>query len=131
MPASGGEPRRLTWHSAPDAVLGWTPDGKEILFTSLRTTFSRFAELFTVSVKSGMPEKLPLPMGFEGSYSPDGNHLAYITKITENYPFKRYRGGLASDIIIYDLKNNTAENITHNHANDGKQFIRISFFYLR
>ena len=27
MPASGGVPRRLTWHPAPDTVLGWTPDG--------------------------------------------------------------------------------------------------------
>jgi len=54
------------------------------------------------------------------SFSPDGNYLAYITKITENYPFKRYRGGLTSDIIIYDLRNNSAENITNNHANDGK-----------
>src|SRR5690242_6861836 len=28
VPSGGGTPRRLTWHPAPDAVVGWTPDGK-------------------------------------------------------------------------------------------------------
>src|SRR5512138_1451877 len=28
VPASGGVPKRLTWHPSPDRVLGWTPDGK-------------------------------------------------------------------------------------------------------
>ena len=41
-------------------------------------------------------------------------------KITENYPFKRYRGGLTSDILIFDLLQNKVENITDNLANDGK-----------
>src|SRR5215831_2383757 len=27
VPAAGGVPRRLTWHPAPDSVVGWTPDG--------------------------------------------------------------------------------------------------------
>src|SRR5262249_56697794 len=31
MPSSGGEPRRLTFHPAPDQAIGWTEDGK-ILF---------------------------------------------------------------------------------------------------
>src|ERR1700730_6809443 len=75
MPASGGVPKRLTWHPAPDNVLGWTPDGKRILFSSTRTSYSRFAELFTVSPEGGLEEKLPLPMGFEAAYSPDGTHL--------------------------------------------------------
>ena len=32
VPASGGVPKRLTWHPAPDRVLGWTPDGTHIIF---------------------------------------------------------------------------------------------------
>ena len=35
MPASGGEPRRLTFHPASDQALGWTADGK-VLFRSRR-----------------------------------------------------------------------------------------------
>ena len=69
---------------------------------------------------AGCQLKLSIPYGELASYSPDGNYLAYITKITENYPFKRYRGGLASDILVYDLVQNHAENITDSHAIDGK-----------
>src|SRR5579875_2057235 len=38
VPATGGEPKRLTWHPAADTVEGWTPDGKSILFASTRAT---------------------------------------------------------------------------------------------
>jgi tricorn protease len=78
IPAEGGEPKRLTWHPSGDVVLGWTPDGQEVLFTSMRTSFSRFAELFTVNLKGELPKKLPLPMGYEGSFSTDGSHIAYV-----------------------------------------------------
>jgi hypothetical protein len=78
LPASGGVPRRLTWHPASDTVLGWTPDGKKVLFSSNRTSYSRFSKLFTVALDGGLEEELPLPMGFEASYSADGAQLAYV-----------------------------------------------------
>ena len=56
IPADGGEPRRMTWHPSSDIVLGWSPDGKNILFTSRRTSFSRFNELFTVSLEGGLAD---------------------------------------------------------------------------
>src|SRR5580765_5927707 len=31
LPASGGLPRRLTYHGAPDRILEWFPDGKSLL----------------------------------------------------------------------------------------------------
>src|SRR5262249_12287704 len=34
IPATGGTPRRLTYHPSPDRVVGWSPDGKKILFVS-------------------------------------------------------------------------------------------------
>lgn len=121
IPASGGVPTRVTWQSFGDRLIDWHPDGKRLLFASRRESgVGRVSQLYLVSRDGGLPEKLAVPYAELASYSPDGNFLAYITKITENYPFKRYRGGLASDIIIYDLKQNTAENITNNNANDGK-----------
>ncbi len=77
-PPPAGTPKRLTWHPAPDTVLGWTPDGKRILFSSPRTSYSRFAELFTVGLEGGLEEKVPLPMGYEAAFSPDGAQLAYV-----------------------------------------------------
>ncbi|MCU0646168.1 MAG: Tricorn protease like protein, partial [bacterium] len=121
MPALGGVPTRVTYQSFWDRMVDWHPDGKYILFASARENgVQRLGQFYLVSKDGGFPKKLSVPYGELASYSPDGNYLAYITKITENYPFKRYRGGLASDIIIYDLRKNTAENITNNSANDGK-----------
>ncbi len=121
MPALGGVPTRVTYQSHADRMVDWHPDGEHILFASARESgIQRVQQFFLVHKNGGFPEKLGVPYGELASYSPDGNLLAYITKITENYPFKRYRGGLASDIIIYDLRNNTAENITRNKATDGK-----------
>jgi tricorn protease len=121
MSASGGIPTRVTYASYADRMVEWHPDGKRILFASRREAGTpRVNEFFLVNKNGGLPQKLPVPYGELASFSPDGNKLAYITKITENYPFKRYRGGLTSDVIIFDLTTNKAENITNNHANDGK-----------
>ena len=76
-PRSGGVPKRLTWHPAPDRVLGWTPDGKRVIFSSPRTAYSRFAEMFTVPADGGVEEELPFPSGYEASMSPDGQSIAY------------------------------------------------------
>lgn len=118
IPAEGGVPRRVTWHPYPDNVLGWTPDGKNILFTSRRNAYSRFSELYTVSREGGFPEKLPLPMGFEGSYSPDGRRIAYVPLRRAFYAWKRYRGGLATPVWIANLKDSTIEKVPRKDSND-------------
>jgi len=118
MSSEGGEPRRLTWHTSPDTALGWTPDGKEVLFTSGRTAYSRFNELFTVSVEGGFPERLPLPMGYEGTFSPDGKRLAYVPLRRAFNFWKRYRGGTATPIWIADLSDSKIEKIPRTDSND-------------
>jgi len=121
MPASGGVPTRITYQSLRDRLVDWHPDGEHLLIASGRESGRQStSQFYLVSKEGGMPVKLDIPYGELASYSPDGNSLAYITKITENYPFKRYRGGLSSDILIYDLPNKHAENITDSHAIDGK-----------
>ena len=121
MPVTGGVPLRLTWHAAPDRVVDWHPDGKRILFASGRESGTpAYRQFYLVSNKGGMAEKLPVPYGELASFSPDGESLAYVTKITENYPFKRIRSGLASDVYLFDLKKGTAENITKTIATEGK-----------
>ena len=132
MPVTGGLPTRVTYNSYSDRMVDWHPDGEHLLFTSKRESGRQsVSQFYLASREGGMPEKLSIPYGELASYSPEGNSLAYITKITENYPFKRYRGGLSSDVLIHDLVNNTTENITSSHAIDGKPaWVGDQLFYL-
>jgi tricorn protease len=126
VPAAGGVPRRLTYHPSTDVVVGWTPDGKEIIFSSNRMSFSpRFSRLFTISVEGGFPRELPLPMGYEASYSPDGKRVAYVPLPRDPFPgqglsqaWKRYRGGLATPIWIATLADSSIEKIPRRDSND-------------
>jgi len=118
---NGGLPKVITDQSWADRTVEWHPDGQSILFASRREMGPRSSrQFFSVSKDGGHAEKLEIPYGELASYSPDGSKLAYITKITENYPFKRYRGGLSSDIYIYDSNTKKVVNITDNIAIDGK-----------
>jgi tricorn protease len=78
VPATGGEPRRLTYHPGPETAVAWTPDGKSVLFESMRDTPRDLPKLFTMPVAGGPPEEVPLPSGTNASYSPDGKRLAYV-----------------------------------------------------
>ncbi len=125
VPAAGGEPRRLTFHPGPDVAVGWTRDGKSILFRTTRASYSRFEKLYTVPVAGGFPAALPLPMGVEGSFSADGTHLAYVPSwnrrlgaVDAYIAIKHYRGGHAARIWIADLSDSSIMRIPREGSND-------------
>jgi len=102
----GGRPERLTWHPGPDHVQGWAPDGEAVLFASGRINAPRSQPwLWTLSTSGGMPEPLPLPRAFTGSFSTDGAALAYQRVQPWETEFRNYRGGQAQPIRIIDLDN--------------------------
>jgi tricorn protease len=117
--AAGGVPRRLTFHPADEDVLGWTPDGKKILFASWGNSFRHFEDqLYTVPVEGGFPTKLPIPIGDEASFSPDGTHLAYLPHSQWQLAWKRYHGGQTTPIWIADLKDSSVVKIPRENSND-------------
>ena len=126
VPVEGGVPKRLTFHSAPDTPVGWTPDGSKILFHSSRSCLRRCTNLFVVGTEGGLPEMLPLPLAFTGSYSPDGKSLAYapldgaqFLRTPERWvAWKRYRGGTASYLWVIDLASLEVEKIPRTDSND-------------
>ncbi|MEE8201524.1 MAG: hypothetical protein V3R29_10195, partial [Candidatus Acidoferrales bacterium] len=119
IPAEGGEPRRLTYHPGTDMVLGWTPGGTHVLFRSTRVSWTtRFQRLFLVPLEGGLPEPLPVPRGGLTSFSADGQKIAYNPVAREFRTWKRYRGGWAQYIGIYDLEQNTYEELPRVNAND-------------
>jgi tricorn protease len=131
MPAEGGAPERLTYTPSQarddisdrmgpnNLVMGWTHDGQKILFRSRMREWDDFiGQLYLTSLSGGSFEQLPLPRGGFGSFSPDDKKLAYNRIFREFRTWKRYRGGMADDIWIYDFETKKTENITNNPALD-------------
>lgn len=113
VPSGGGEPRQLTFYPsrgplAPrwgydNQVLGWTKDGK-VYFRSQRDSWSLpIARLYTVSPNGGAADVLPMPEAGSGSFSGDGAKIAYSPRFRDFRPEKRYAGGQANKLYIYDL----------------------------
>ncbi len=130
MPSEGGQPRQLTFFQGAAAplsdrmgvhneVLTWTPDSKRILFLSRRDASNGWTKRpFSVSIEGGLPDPLPVSEGGLTSFSPDGTRIAY-NQIFRNFrTWKRYTGGLAQAISIYDLKSNTVEDVPHTDWTD-------------
>ena len=131
MSSEGGQPRQLTFYQGSaqqlndrmgihNEVVAWTPDSKRIVFLSRRDASNGWIKRqFTVSIDGGLPEPLPMDQGGLISFNADGSKIAY-NRIFRNFrTWKRYTGGLAQDIYIYDLKNNLLEQtIPHTDYTD-------------
>jgi tricorn protease len=130
MPVSGGEPLRVTYHGDSDRLLGWWPDGQSLLVQSLRESWTgRVGQFYKVPAEGGLPERLPVPYGEFGAIAPDGKTLAYTPISTDFATWKRYRGGMASDIWLFDLEKLTAELIAPNPAKDSQPMWRGTQVY--
>lgn len=129
--ADGGEPRRLTFTATlgrddigdrmgpNNIVMDWTPDGKNILYRTRAYSFNDFTgQLMTVPVTGGLSQAVPLKNGGFATYSPDGKKLAYNYIFREFRTWKRYKGGMADDIRIFDFDTKKSEKITDNVNQD-------------
>lgn len=115
--AAGGEMRRLTFHPKADYVAGWTPDGTKILFESERVS-DAFTRLYTIEARGGFPVELPLPIAWDGSFSPDGGRIAYTPLPDATVTWRNYRGGQTSPIWIAHLADSRIESLPHHNSND-------------
>src|SRR5262245_48378214 len=116
----GGVPRRLTYHPGPDEVVGWTPDGKRIMFRSLRSSYTfGGVQLFTIPVEGGFPSEIAGGRAFEGSFSADGSRIAYVPTLLWQNAWKRYRGGQTRPIWLANLADSSIEaKIPRDNSND-------------
>ncbi|MCB9887290.1 MAG: PD40 domain-containing protein [Planctomycetes bacterium] len=135
VPSEGGEPRQLTFYPArgplPDRwgydhqVYGWTPDGSAVLFRSLRDAFTLTrGQLFTVAMpaaarrRGALPVALPMPVSGAGDFSPDGERIVYAPLFRDFRTWKRYEGGWATDLFVFDPATRTSVNITDHPRTD-------------
>ena len=115
MPVEGGMPKQLTFYPArgplaprwgyDNQVYGWTPDGTKVFFRSLRDANGGSVEtaLYTVSTEGGLPEKLPMPSSGAGDFAPDAAKMVYSPLFRDFRTWKRYEGGWAQELYIFDL----------------------------
>ncbi|HVF34979.1 MAG TPA: protease, partial [Candidatus Saccharimonadia bacterium] len=124
MPAAGGAPKQLTYYTdvgplptrggTDYRVLDWTPDGRDIVVRANRVPFDeRGGRPYLVPAEGGMERPMPMIESGGGSLSPDGSKFAYTPIEADWRGWKRYRGGRAPDVWIYDLSNDTATQLTN------------------
>ncbi len=73
-----------------------------------------------MSAEGGLPEKLPVPYGANAAISADGEWLAYTPHSHDGRTWKRYRGGMATDIWLFNLNNHTSKKITDWEGTDSQ-----------
>jgi len=123
MPTAGGEPQQLTYYPAQgplpprwgfdNQVLGWSPDGQEVLLRSVRASWDLTnGRIYAVAVSGGLPRVLPMPEAGLGDLSPDGRKIVYSPLFRDFRTWKRYQGGWAQELYIFDLESHEVERVT-------------------
>ena len=119
MPAAGGTPRQLTYYNDVGimpprggydyVVMDWTPDSRQVLVRCNRTPWGeRMGRFFLVALDGGLETPLAIPESGGGTFSPDASQIVYTPIEREFRTWKRYQGGRAQDVWIYDLEQNNA-----------------------
>lgn len=115
---AGGLSTRVTHHPASEVVTDWSPDGRVLYYASGQNGLARQESVFLAKPEGGMPERLPVPYGTTATISPDGAMLAYTTHTHDFRTWKRYRGGWATDIWLFNLKDRTSRKVTEWEGTD-------------
>lgn len=114
IPVRGGTPSQRTFLPSHQVLCQWLGDG-DLLFHTNALSFSPIEmQLFRVPATGGLPVQLPLAYGSDGAVDATGEWLAY----TPQWPnplianWKRYRGGAAPDLWLFNLRTRESRKIT-------------------
>ncbi len=129
MPAAGGSPRQLTFYNDvgmmpprggfDNMAMDWTPDSKAILFRANRTPYGRrMGKYFLVNLDGGLETPLQIPEAGGGTFSPTGKEIVYTPISREFRTWKRYQGGWAQDLYLFELDGSGSQNITNHIRTD-------------
>ena len=119
----GSELKRLTDAPGYDAEGAYSPDGKQIVFSSVRSAYpldklsttgkkryetdpAYFAEIYIMNADGSNERRLTMHPGYDGGpfFSPDGRHI-FSRRFDTN--------GLIADVFSIDLDGSDVRQITH------------------
>ncbi|HSR70714.1 MAG TPA: PDZ domain-containing protein [Acidobacteriota bacterium] len=129
IPVEGGVPSRVTYHPSTENLQDWTPDGQLLFSSNGFLGTNRISELFKIPSQGGSYAKLPVPYGDSAAISPDGRWLAYTPFTRDFRTWKRYRGGMATDIWLFDLQSKQSRRITEWEGTDTRPMWHGSTLY--
>ncbi|MCH2162708.1 MAG: hypothetical protein MK085_12660, partial [Phycisphaerales bacterium] len=112
VPLSGGMPRRVTHHPTTELLSEWTNDGDLLFTASGMGGVPRAERAYRVSAEGGLPEPLPVPYGANATIDRTGTWLAYTPVQRDRRTWKRYQGGMASDIWLVNLDTGESRQAT-------------------
>ncbi len=112
MPVNGGVSRRLTYYPGRDTVLGFSPDGRHVLFSSSRYHPHRRSNIFKVPIEGGLPMMVDIGKADLLSFADNADFIAFNRNAAPHATWKRYKGGRMSEIWAGSLQKNDFEQLT-------------------
>jgi len=123
VPVTGGEPKRLTFDNGHIANHAWSPDGRELIFSSSR---GGGKSIWRVPVSGGAPKQIAT-VG-QGAYyiavSRKGHYLAFSRWFADTNIWRLSIGSGAKNAVPEELISSTWEERSPQYSPDGS---RIAF----
>jgi len=126
LPLTGGEPKLIT-DSTPSYLHGWSPNGKELVYTAQRISASPAYNLYKKSISGGAEQQLTFNkkgLSDGPEYSPDGKYIYFNSNETGTMQVWRIKpDGSNKEQITFDEYHNWFPHFSP----DGKWIVMLSF----
>ncbi|WP_395374763.1 PDZ domain-containing protein [Marinicella sp. W31] len=131
MNTDGSDLKQLTWYNDVGPmpprggfdyrVLDFSADNQNVLVRGNRLPWGvRMGRPYLIPLDGGLAQPLQVPETGGGMLSPDGTQYLYTPIDREFRTWKRYRGGRAQDVWVYDLENNSSRQLTTDTGTDNQ-----------
>lgn len=119
MPANGGLPKQLTFHTEGYSLQDWYPDGKSLLVLGSRDHFWKSSSRFMkISSTERSAEKVLFNgYGAEGKVSPNGREILFVRE-GERWWRKGYLGSRSAQVWTYDTGSKKFNKVVDTDAGD-------------